>query len=118
MKNVTHSISDLGNLAKLKEKVSESTFQKLKKLQETTQEVESLFIKDYLSKTRAATFQPNSLGTMGQFAWDSFFEGVAKHLSSRSPFGISRILYEQHAKNILRTEIAKQSSLGNQNVEV
>ncbi len=95
-----------------KEELSEKAQLELKKLKDTSQQVEAIFIKDLLSKMRQISLTGEHPTGMSELAWDLFDQTVSKTLSEKDSFGLSKIIYEKHSLQIIQQDKAEQSLEG------
>ncbi len=89
-----------------REPLSEKTRIELRKLKESSQQVEAIFVKDLLARMRKTSLSEESSGGMNGLAWDLFDQAVSQALSKKDVLGLSKIVYEKGSEQIIQKERA------------
>ena len=95
-----------------KEELSEKAQLELKKLKDTSQQVEAIFIKDLLSKMRQISLTGEHPTGMSELAWDLFDQTISKTLSEKDSFGLSKMIYEKNFQKMIQEDKAKRPHEG------
>lgn len=79
---------------------------KLKKLDDTSRQVESLFLKDLIGQMRKGMAQAPNTGPMGAFAQDMMDQQLADSMGKSGGIGLAKMLYKNLSEALLRQEEA------------